>query len=141
MRPLWLLLHMAGVIVWIGGMFFAHYCLRPIAALQLPPPQRLPLLAAVLGRFFVAVTVAIVAILGSGFALMVAAGFGNAPFHWHVMMGLALVMTAIFGFIYFRLYPRLVGEVGLQNWPAAGAVMNRIRGLVATIGAGAQPSP
>ena len=42
MRSILLLLHLSGVIVWVGGMFFAHFCLRPVAALQLPPPQRLP---------------------------------------------------------------------------------------------------
>ncbi len=87
MRYVLLLLHVAGVIVWIGGMFFAHFCLRPVATTQLPPPQRLPLLAAVLGRFFVSVAVCVVAILASGFAMMIAAGFGNAPVHWHLMMG------------------------------------------------------
>ncbi|WP_265945652.1 hypothetical protein [Dechloromonas sp. A34] len=74
MRSILLLLHLSGVIVWIGGMFFAQFCLRPVAASQLPPPQRLPLLAAVLGRFFTAVALSIVAILGSGFASMAATG-------------------------------------------------------------------
>ena len=32
------------IVVWIGGMFFAHYCLRPAAAEKLSPEQRLPLL-------------------------------------------------------------------------------------------------
>jgi len=132
MRSLLLLLHLAGVIVWIGGMFFAHFCLRPVAAEQLPPPQRLPLLAEVLGRFFLAVAVSIVAILVSGFVIMGATGFGQAPIHWHVMSGIGLVMVAIFGVIYFLLYPRLKAGVAVQDWPAAGAAMNRIRPLVAT---------
>lgn len=132
MRAILLLLHLSGVIVWVGGMFFAHFCLRPVAASQLPPPQRLPLLAAVLGRFFVAVMVSIVAILASGFAIMGATGFGQAPIHWHVMSGIGLAMAAIFGVIYFLHYPRLKAGVAVQDWPAAGAAMNRIRILVAT---------
>ena len=37
-----LFLHLLGVAVWIGGMIFAHFCLRP--ALGDPTPQlRLPL--------------------------------------------------------------------------------------------------
>ncbi len=132
MRAILLLLHLSGVIVWVGGMFFAHFCLRPVATLQLPPPQRLPLLAAVLGRFFVAVVVGIVAILASGFASMGVAGFGQAPIHWHVMAGIGLAMAAIFGVIYFRHFPRLKAGVAAQDWPAAGAAMNRIRILVAT---------
>lgn len=132
MRSFLLLLHLTGVIVWVGGMFFAHFCLRPVAAAQLPPAQRLPLLAAVLGRFFMAVAASVVAIVVSGFAIMGAAGFGQAPIHWHVMAGIGLVMTAIFGVIYFLPYPRLKAGVAAQDWPAAGAAMNRIRLLVAT---------
>ena len=132
MRAFLLLLHLSGVIVWVGGMFFAHFCLRPVAAAQLPPPQRLPLLAAVLGRFFVAVAVSIVAILASGFSIMGTTGFGQAPIHWHVMAGIGLAMAAIFGVIYFRHFPRLKAGVAAQDWPAAGAAMNRIRILVAT---------
>lgn len=132
MRSILLLLHLSGVIVWVGGMFFAHFCLRPVVAAQLPPPQRLPLLAAVLGRFFVAVVVSIVAILASGFAIMGAAGFGQAPIHWHVMSGIGLAMAAIFGVIYFLHFPLLRAGVAVQDWPAAGAAMNRIRVLVAT---------
>jgi uncharacterized membrane protein len=138
MRSILLLLHLSGVIVWIGGMFFAHFCLRPMAASQLPPPQRLPLLAAVLGRFFSAVAVSIVVILGSGFASLMATGFAQAPLHWHAMSGLGLVMAAIFGVIYFLHYPRLAAGVAAQDWPGAGAAMNRIRLLVATnLGLGA----
>jgi uncharacterized membrane protein len=132
MPPFLLLLHLAGVIVWVGGMFFAHFCLRPVAAAQLPPPQRLPLLAAVLGRFFTTVAASIIAILVSGFALIGAAGFAQAPIHWHVMSGIGLLMAAIFCVIYFLHYPRLTAGVAAQDWPAAGAAMNRIRQLVAT---------
>lgn len=132
MRSILLLLHLSGVIVWIGGMFFAHFCLRPVAASQLPPPQRLPLLAAVLGRFFTVVVASIVAILGSGFVRMAATGFAQAPLHWHAMSGLGVLMAAIFGVIYFLHYPRLKAGVAAQDWPGAGVAMNRIRLLVAT---------
>jgi uncharacterized membrane protein len=132
MRSILLLLHLSGVIVWVGGMFFAHFCLRPVAVAQLPPPQRLALLAAVLGRFFVAVAVALVAILGSGFAGMALVGFAQAPLHWHLMSGLGLLMAAIFAVIYLFFYPQLKASVAAQAWPAAGATMNRIRQLVAT---------
>ena len=43
-------LHVMGVVVWVGGMFFAHMALRP-AVQSLAPPERLPLLAATLSRF------------------------------------------------------------------------------------------
>ncbi len=130
MKSLLNLMHLAGVIIWVGGMFFAHVCLRPVAAAQLPPPQRLPLLAAVLGRFFVAVALSIVAILASGLAIMLPVGMGNAPIHWHIMLTLGLVMTGIFAYIYSWLYPRMKQGVAAQDWPSAGAAMNNIRSLV-----------
>lgn len=138
MRNLLLFIHLAGVIVWVGGMFFAHFCLRPVAAAQLQPPQRLPLLAGVLGRFFIAVAVSIVAILLSGLAALAMAGLAKPPLYWHLMMGIGLIMTAIFGVIYFKFYRALQAGVAMQDWPAAGAAMNRIRILVATnLGLGA----
>lgn len=132
MNSLLKLLHLAGVIVWIGGMFFAHFCLRPVAAAQLPPPQRLPLLCAVLGRFFVAVTIGIVAILLSGLAIMLPVGMASAPLHWHIMLTLGLAMMVIFSIITLHHFPRLKARVAASDWPAAGQAMNSIRMLVAT---------
>lgn len=132
MRSFLLLLHLSGIIVWVGGMFFAHFCLRPVAAVQLQPGQRLPLLAAVLGRFFKAVAISIVIILLSGFATLAATGFAQAPLHWHVMAGLGLLMSAIFGVIYLQYLPRLEAGVAMLDWPFAGAAMNSIRILVMT---------
>ena len=43
-------LHILAIIVWIGGMVFAHFFLRPSLSV-LEPPQRLRLMHAVLGRF------------------------------------------------------------------------------------------
>ena len=126
-----ILIHVYAVVVWIGGMFFAHFCLRPVAAAQLPPPQRLPLLSAVLGRFFVVVSVALVLLWGSGVILFVNSAV-PAPVSWRAMAGIATVMTVIFLVIVLRDYPRLKTAVAAQNWPAGGAAMNTIRILVLT---------
>jgi uncharacterized membrane protein len=123
------LIHLLAVIVWIGGMFFAHVCLRPVAAAQLQPPQRLPLLAAILGRFFVAVGWALVLLWGSGLARFAQAGTA-VPWNWHVMLGIATVMTVILGAIVFRFHRPMVAAVAAQDWPKAGAAMNAIRKLV-----------
>lgn len=125
-----LLAHLAGVIVWIGGMFFAHFCLRPVATLQLPPPQRLPLMTAVLGRFFAAVAVSVIAILGSGFAMIAISGFAGGTMGRHLMMGIGVAMTLIFAVIYLRLYPQLRARIAADDWLAGGAVLDRIRRLV-----------
>jgi uncharacterized membrane protein len=130
MRSFLLFLHLSAVIIWLGGMFFAHFFLRPAAAEQLPPAQRLPLLAAILGSFFKTVTFAIVILLVSGFARMGMTGFAQAPLHWHLMSAIGLLMTTIFALIYLFHYPQLKSAVAAQAWEPAGAAMNRIRRLV-----------
>jgi uncharacterized membrane protein len=47
-----LFLHLISVAIWVGGMFFAYFCLRPAAVEILEPPQRLPLWLATFKRFF-----------------------------------------------------------------------------------------
>lgn len=37
-----LLLHVLGVVVWVGGMFFAYMALRPVAASVLEPRSGSP---------------------------------------------------------------------------------------------------
>ena len=59
------LVHVVSIIVWVGGMVFAHFFLRP-AAQALEPPQRVRLMHDVLQRFLAAVGVAVVLVLGSG---------------------------------------------------------------------------
>lgn len=123
-------LHLCGVAVWVGGMFFALCCLRPAAMQLLEPPQRLPLLHAALGRFFRWVTLSIVLVLVSGLAMMAHIGFADAPKGWHLMMGSGIVMMLIFGHIYGAGYRRLGRAVAAADWAAAGAAMNGIRRLV-----------
>ena len=49
--------HVLAIVVWVGGMVFAHFFLRPALA-RLEPPVRLRLMHEVLGRFFRVVLVA-----------------------------------------------------------------------------------
>lgn len=131
MTRILVLIHLATVIVWVGGMFFAHVCLRPVAAAQLQPAQRLPLLAAVLGRFFAVVGWALVLLWGSGLVRFAQVGVA-IPWNWFPMVGIAAVMTVIFGFIVLRFHRRMLAGVASHDWPAAGAAMNAIRKLVLT---------
>ena len=93
LHHLLLCVHLLGVIVWVGGMSFAHLCLRP-AALALAPAERLSLWQRVFARFFPIVWVAIAAIVGSGFAMLLEVGFAQAPRSWHAMAAIGLVMAA-----------------------------------------------
>lgn len=131
MNRVLVLLHLLAVIIWIGGMFFALVCLRPVAAAQLPPPQRLPLLAAVLGRFFVVVGWALVLLWGSGIIRFAQVG-AAVPASWMAMAGIAALMTVILALIVFRFHRPMVAAVVASDWPQAGAAMNTIRQLVLT---------
>jgi uncharacterized membrane protein len=131
MNRLLVLFHLLAVIVWIGGMFFAHVCLRPVAAAQLPPPQRLPLLAAVLGRFFTVVGWALVLLWGSGIIRFAQVG-AAVPASWMAMAGIAALMTVILALIVFRFHRAMLAAVAASDWPQAGAAMNAIRRLVLT---------
>jgi uncharacterized membrane protein len=121
-------LHVMGVVVWVGGMFFAHMALRP-AVQSLAPPERLPLLASTLSRFLAWVAVAIVAILASGVAMM--AMLGPVGLYVHAMTAVGLAMTVIYAYIVVVPLRSLRGGVGARDWPRAGAAMLRIRQLVA----------
>lgn len=130
--------HVLAVLVWVGGMAFAHFFLRPSLAV-LEPPQRVRLMHAVLGRFFGAVLVAIVLILGSGVwiigrvaKLTVQSGASfSMPLDWTVMTGVGLLMVAIFGHIRFVLFKRLDRAVQTSDWPAGGVALAAIRQWVA----------
>ena len=43
LSSLLLTLHLLAAVIWVGGMFFAYACLRPVAASLFEPPQRLTL--------------------------------------------------------------------------------------------------
>ena len=132
------LVHLLALIVWIGGMVFAHFFLRP-ATLALEPPQRLRLMHDTLGRFFKAVLIAAVIVLASGLWMIgrvakesVQAGLGfNMPLNWTIMATLGIVMIAIFGHIRFALYKRLSRTVAAGNWSAGAAALASIRTWVA----------
>jgi len=133
------LIHVLASVIWVGGMFFAHQCLRPAALATLEPPLRLSLWRAVFSRFFPWVWGAVIALLLSGqlMTLQLAAhlgaqlgGIAAVPLHVHVMAGIGYLMAAIYAFIYFLPYAALRRAVAAQDWPAAGAALNRIRVLV-----------
>ncbi|MDH5284998.1 MAG: CopD family protein [Betaproteobacteria bacterium] len=123
-------LHLLSTIVWVGGMFFAHVALRP-AAQQLPPPQRLALMAATLATFFRWVGAAVAIIIVTGFMMIFGAGgFARFGAHVHAMSALGLLMAAIYGFIVAVPYPRVRAGVDAGQWEAAGAALAQVRRLV-----------
>ncbi len=127
-------LHLLSIVVWIGGMVFAHFFLRPAIGV-LEPAVRVRLMHAVLGRFFTAVLVTSMLSLVTGLWMIgnVAKQLSQAgvsfkmPIEWTIMATLGIVMMLIFGHIRFALYKRLGRAVQAADWPAGGVVLAKIR--------------
>jgi uncharacterized membrane protein len=130
MQSLLVFVHVSCAAVWVGGMVFAHFCLRPAAVALLAPPQRVALMVGALGRFFRIVSVAIVLLWGTGLWRFAQVGAANAPPGWHAMAGIAAVMTVVFGVIAHGILPRVRAASAEQRWPDAAAGLGRIRSLV-----------
>jgi len=143
-----LFLHVLAVVIWVGGMFLMHFAVRRAAVAQLQPPQRLPLLADILGRFFNWVTVAVLLVLATGVAMIVglgaaagAAAAGKTAFgegmrlahaSVHLMFGVGVVMSVIYVFIRLVPFVRLRKALGAKELPTAARHLDLIRRLVAT---------
>ena len=127
-------LHVLAVVVWIGGMVFAHFFLRPAVA-TLETPVRLRLMHDVLGRFFRAVLVSALLTLVSGVWMLgrvakqvvQSGGSFEMPLAWTVMAVLGIAMVAIFMHIRFALFRRLDRAVAASEWAAGGAALAQIR--------------
>ena len=126
--------HVLAVVLWVGGMAFAHFFLRPSLAV-LEPAQRVKLMHAVLGRFFAAVLWAAGLVLASGLWIIgrvakqavQSGGSFSMPLDWSVMSVVGLLMIAIFGHIRFVLYKRLDRAVQAGDMAAGGAALASIR--------------
>ncbi|MEN8205936.1 MAG: CopD family protein [Pseudomonadota bacterium] len=127
-----LLLHVLAAVVWVGGMFFAYVALRPVAVSQFEPPQRLALWAAVFGKFFPWVFVAIGTLLVTGFWIVLSfyGGFAKVGLHVHLMLWAGLLMMLIFLHVFFAPFKRLKLAVAAEDWPAGAEKLAQVRLLI-----------
>jgi len=132
MWPLIKFAHLAAAILWLGGIAFMLFALRPTLGV-LAPPQRLALAAQVLRRFFTIVWVLVLLLLASGLGMLLHAGVHDAPLGWQLMMGIGLVMFALFAHLFFAPYRRLQHAVAASDWPAAGEQLKRIPPIAMTV--------
>ena len=128
------ILHVLSIVLWVGGMAFAHFCLRP-AVVALEPPVRLGLMHAVLGRFFAVVSGSIVVVLVSGLGMMAIFSMqpgasARMPLSWTIMAALGVLMMALFGHIRFVLFRRLRLAVQENKWTTGAAALASIRSWV-----------
>ncbi len=137
MTPWLKLFHIVAAIVWLGGMSFLVYMLRPAAGRLLAPPERLPLMAAVLNKFFPIVWACIAALLLTGFVTLAQVGMAAAPPGWHAMAALGVMMTLIFAHLFFGPYQKLRRAVAGSDWAAGGRQLARMHPWVlANLGLG-----
>jgi uncharacterized membrane protein len=97
-------LHLLCAVLWVGGMFFAYVVLRPsLAAIE--APQRMLLHTRVFKKFFLVIWHAMPVILITGFAMLgLNWDMARAPWQINAMMGLGLLMAAVFLAIFFGPY-------------------------------------
>lgn len=131
MMSLALSLHLLSAVVWVGGMFFAYACLRPVAAQLLDPPVRLTLWSRVFTQFFIFVWLAIVLLIVSGHGMIaIYGGMANVGKHVHIMLALGYVMFLIYGHLYFASFKRLKIAVAISDWEDAANRLNSMRKMV-----------
>jgi uncharacterized membrane protein len=97
-------LHLLCAVLWVGGMFFAYVVLRPsLAAIE--TSQRMLLHTQVFRKFFLVIWHVMPLIIITGFAMLgFLGGMANAPWQIHTMLGLGLLMAAVFLAIFFGPY-------------------------------------
>src|SRR5215472_3186386 len=127
-----LALHIFGAVVWVGGMFSIYVCLRP-ALSTLEPPQRLRLMRVTLQKFFPWVWLAILLLLASGYWMLFTTfgGFAGAGMYIHLMQMIGWLMIALFVWLFHGPWLAFKRAVDVEDWPSAGAFLNRIRQIIA----------
>ena len=126
--------HVLSILLWVGGMVFAHFFLRPGAAL-LEPPLRLRLMQGVLQRVFAAGLPAALLAFVTGFWMMgrvaketvQAGGAFQMPLDWWYMALVGTAMVGVFGHIRFALFKRLSRAVVATDWTAGGQALAQLR--------------
>src|SRR5579883_2949056 len=95
-------LHVLFAVLWVGGMFFAYFFLRPALG-GFDAKARTALWAQVLPRFFIAVLTAIPVMLATGFYMIfgVMGGMESAGLHVHIMLALGILMMLLALHVYF----------------------------------------
>lgn len=128
------LLHLIAGIVWMGGMTFMLFALRPAAIAAMEAQPRAILMGEVWKRFFALVLAAIVLLFTTGThlytqtfrATRLATGDGGVPLGWNIMLVLGLVMMLIFGHIYFAGFKKYKRAIAAGDWPLAAKAASLI---------------
>ena len=131
------LLHLIAGIVWMGGMTFMLFALRPAALDTLEAQPRAVLMGQVWKRFYAGVLVSVVVLFATGTylytqtfrAARLATGEGSVPLGWNIMLVLGVTMMLIFGHIYFAGFKKYKRALASGEWPVAA----KAAGLIHTM--------
>lgn len=124
-------LHILGVVIWVGGMFFSYMILRPVVNRLLVPPQFIKFWQLTFSHFFPWVWFSLTMILASGLHMITKmGGFSNLPFYIYLMIALGGMMMLIFIYIFFTAYRKLKHYVVIEEWELAGIALIQIRVLI-----------
>lgn len=127
-----LTLHLLGVIVWVGGMFFAHMVLRSALNKVLESQERLQVMLKVFDGFFPWVWLSVILILASGY-WMLFFFYETETTPWLSFMSITgTLMAAIFVFIYAIPYHQFSRAIKAHDMPQAVAAITLIRQLILT---------
>jgi uncharacterized membrane protein len=125
-----LALHQLASVVWIGGMFFAHFALRPTLKQALEPPARIEVALGVFRRFFPWVWLCVTVLWVTGGWVSIAVLGRNLGAHVITMIGTAAIMTLVFVYLYLVPYGRMRLYVEQESWREASIEFGRIRKLM-----------
>lgn len=124
-------LHTLSAIVWVGGMFFTYFILRP-AASSLGESERIKLWAKVLKVFFNWVWASAILLLITGYwqIFWIFGGVIGLQFYIKLMMGIGILMIFIFFYLYFGPYELFIKSVKKEEWVQAKKNLDLIRKIV-----------
>jgi uncharacterized membrane protein len=126
-----LALHILSAVIWVGGMFAAYVCLRPATG-PLESSQRLALWRRFFAKFLPWVGLCVLLLLASGYWMLIAhfGGFRGASLYINLMQVLGWLMILLFAWLFHGAWMKLKRAVDTQDWPTAGAQLNRIRQII-----------
>ncbi|BBO99373.1 hypothetical protein [Sulfuriferula nivalis] len=123
-------LHLFAAIIWIGGMFFSLFILRPACIENLEGPFRIKLMRGVMERFFKVVWILVITLATSGY--FVVSQMDGLPWHVKMMLIFGNTMFAIFLFAYFVPFRQFNTELLAGNNAAAAKKLDFVRKLILT---------
>lgn len=123
-----IILHLLAINIWVGGTFFSVMILARAAA-NLSSEARHPFMSTVFKGFFFWIWLAVVVVISSGLWMIISLfhGFNHVPVYVILMMSLALMMVAIFFWIFFIIWPNYQQAIAAAQWHACEQQLARIK--------------